>query len=368
MHNVDASMKVGKSIISNNIKELIIRRPDDWHVHLREGLLLEAVLPFTARQFARAIVMPNLTEPVTNTIEAEGYRSLILKALAKENVTREFIPLMTAYLTDMTKASDLARGYSEGIFAAAKLYPANSTTNSAHGVSDIAKLKAVLNKMEDIGMPLLIHGEVTDAAVDVFDREAVFIRKILKPLINEYPKLKVVLEHITTSDAVDFVSSMKGKVAATITAHHLIINRNSLFQGGFQPHNYCLPVAKRERHRMALRKAVTSGDPWFFLGTDSAPHTIKDKETNCGCAGIFSAPSALELYATVFEEEGVIEKFENFASIYGPAYYGLEINAGTVTLTREECMVPQRVTVADGTEIKPFLAGKVLGWRLKDKP
>ena len=233
-------MKVGKSIISNNIEELTIRRPDDWHVHLREGLLLEAVLPFTARQFARAIVMPNLTEPVTNTIEAEGYRSLILKALAKENVTREFIPLMTAYLTDMTKASDLARGYSEGIFAAAKLYPANSTTNSAHGVSDIAKLKAVLNKMEDIGMPLLIHGEVTDEAVDVFDREAVFIRKILKPLINDYPKLKVVLEHITTSDAVDFVSSMKGKVAATITAHHLIINRNSLFQGGLQPHNYCI--------------------------------------------------------------------------------------------------------------------------------
>ena len=272
---------------------------------------------------------------------------------------------MTAYLTDMTETKDLAKGFEDGIFTAAKLYPANSTTNSANGVSDIKKLEEVFRKMEEIGMPLLIHGEVTDPEVDVFDREMVFIRSILKPLIKMFPNLKIVLEHITTSEAVDFIRSMDGKVGATITPHHLILNRNALFQGGLRPHNYCLPVAKREGHRLALRNAATSGEPWFFLGTDTAPHITNVKEADCGCAGIFSAVAALELYATVFDEEGSIDNLEKFASFNGPAFYGLETNVGTVALSREEWIVPDYIALSDGTEIKPFLAGKVLSWKVK---
>lgn len=328
--------------------------------------MMQAVLPYTARQFGRGIIMPNLKEPVTTAAEAEKYRYQITEVLLEENIF-SFTPLMTAYLTDLTEANDIESGFQEGIFAAAKIYPANSTTNSARGVSDIKRLGTVLRKMEDIGMPLLIHGEVTDPEIDVFDREAIFIQRVLTPLLSKFPNLKIVLEHITTSDAVDFIRSMKGRVGATITAHHLIINRNSLFEGGIQPHNYCLPVAKRERHRLALREAATSGDPHFFLGTDSAPHSISSKETHCGCAGIFTAPSALELYAKVFEEEGAIENFENFASVNGPAHYGLDPNIEMVTMVREEWVVPERIVVPDGTEIKPFMAGSILNWKLKEE-
>ena len=309
--------------------------------------------------------MPNLVEPITTAAKAKDYRQRILQALPEEAGSREFLPLMTAYLTDMTETKDLAEGFEDGIFAAAKLYPANSTTNSASGVSDVKKLEEVFRKMEEIGMPLLIHGEVTDPEVDVFDREVVFIRSILKPLIKMFPKLKIILEHITTSEAVDFIRSMDGKVGATITPHHLILNRNALFQGGLRPHNYCLPVAKREGHRLALRNAATSGEPWFFLGTDTAPHITNVKEADCGCAGIFSAVAALELYATVFDEEGAIDNLEKFASFNGPAFYGLETNVGTVAFSREEWIVPDYIALSDGTEIKPFMAGKVLSWKVK---
>ena len=337
-------------------KTLTIRRPDDWHVHLRDGAMLVAVAPHTARQFARAIVMPNLAPPVTRVAAAVAYRERILAATAG----LDFSPLMTCYLTDDADAAEIVRGHADGVFTAAKLYPANATTNSAHGVTDVARLSPVFEAMQRAGMPLLIHGEVTDAHVDVFDREAVFIDRTLAQLVRDFPMLKIVFEHVTTSDAVDFVCASGPQVAATITPHHLHINRNAMFAGGIRPHAYCLPVAKREVHRLALRAAATSGSAKFFLGTDSAPHDVAAKESACGCAGIFNAPFALESYAAVFAAEGALDRLEAFASEHGPRFYGLPLNEGTVTLERVDHVVPDRVV-----DVVAFHAGETLGWRLR---
>ncbi|MDE2228663.1 MAG: dihydroorotase [Alphaproteobacteria bacterium] len=339
---------------------LTLRRPDDWHLHLRDGAMLKAVLPFTARVFGRAIVMPNLVPSVTRVSAAEAYRKRILKALPRG---AQFKPLMTAYLTDATAPDEIERGFKSGVFAAAKLYPAHATTNSAFGVTDIARIDKVLERMARIGMPLLVHGEVTDPAVDVFDREAVFIERVLAPLLKRLPALKVVFEHATTRDAIEFVRAAGPNVAATITPHHLTISRNALFQGGLRPHMYCLPVAKREAHRLALRKAATSGEAKFFLGTDSAPHPIADKEKDCGCAGIFCAPAALEIYARVFDEENALDTLEAFASVNGPRFYGLPPNDERVTLKRKTWKVPAKVKVG-ADAVKPFLAGEELAWKL----
>ena len=336
---------------------LTIRRPDDWHVHLRDGGMLRAVAPYTARQFARAIVMPNLVPPVTTPEAAEAYRQRILKAAGPT-----FTPLMTCYLTDETKPEEVARGYEQGVWVAAKLYPAGATTNSASGVTDVRNIYPVLARMAEIGMVLCVHGEVTDPEIDVFDREAVFIERILSRLVEDFPALKIVLEHITTADAVDFLRGRE-TVAATVTPQHLIINRNALFAGGLRPHAYCLPVAKREMHRLAVRKAATSGEPNIFLGTDSAPHARSAKESDCGCAGIFNAPFALESYASVFEAEGKLDNFEAFASVNGPRFYGLPLNEGTVTLERREVQVPERIE-SDSIELVPFHASETLGWKL----
>ena len=345
-------------------ESLSLIRPDDWHVHLRDGAMMAAVLPFTARVFARAIVMPNLVPPVTTVAAAEAYRARILKALPPG---AQFTPRMTCYLTDASDAGEIARGFAAGVFAAAKLYPANATTNSAAGVSDIARLQSVFARMEEIAMPLLLHGEVPDPAVDVFDREAVFLERVLAPLLQRFPALKIVLEHITTSDAVTFVTTAPATLAATITAHHLVLSRNALFAGGLRPHAYCLPVAKRESHRVALRRAAVSGNPKFFLGTDTAPHPVHDKERDCGCAGIFSAPSALETYAQVFEEEGALDRLEAFAALNGPRFYGLPVNSGRIRLVRERWRVPPEVATGQGP-VRPFLAGEELRWRLADGP
>ncbi len=336
-------------------ESITIRRPDDWHVHLRDDEMLGRVAPYTARQFARAIVMPNLAPPVTGVDQAGAYRDRILAATAGH----DFTPLMTAYLTDTTDATDLVRGHADGVFTAAKLYPAHATTGSAHGVTDIAKIRGVLAAMERADMPLLIHGEVTDADVDVFDREAVFIERILNGIVRDFPSLRIVFEHITTADAVDFVRASGPNVAATITPQHLHINRNAMFAGGIRPHAYCLPVAKRERHRLALVAAATSGDAKFFLGTDSAPHVVAAKESACGCAGIFNAPFALESYAAVFDAEGALDRFEAFASENGPRFYKLPLNEGTVTLERRAAEVPPLTA-----GVVPFHAGETLGWRL----
>ena len=346
------------SIVPDSIT---IRRPDDWHVHLRDGVMLEGVAQYTARKFARAIVMPNLSPPVTTTALADAYRERILCAIEPGT---HFTPLMTAYLTDTTDPDDLADGFARGVLTAAKLYPANATTNSAHGVSDIARLAPVLSRMQDIGMVLCIHGEVTDSDVDVFDREAVFIERHLSRILRHFPELKVVFEHITTQDAVQFVESAGPNVAATITPQHLHINRNAMLVGGIRPHAYCLPVAKRETHRLALRKAATSGSSRFFLGTDSAPHTREAKESACGCAGIFNAPYALESYLQVFAEEDAFEHFEGFASLHGPAFYNLPVNEGTITLERAELVVPDTIDVG-GTQLVPFHAGETLQWRIR---
>lgn len=337
---------------------LTLRRPDDWHLHLRDGAMLRAVLPWTAKVFARAIVMPNLVPPVTTAASAASYRERIVAALPD---SMDFTPLMTAYLTDATDASDLAAGHAAGVLTAAKLYPAGATTNSANGVTDVARISAVLAKMEEIGMPLLVHGEVTDPAVDIFDREKVFIERVLAPTAERFPSLRIVFEHITTEDGVAYVKAAGPNVAATITPHHLVINRNALFQGGIRPHMYCLPVAKRERHRLALRAAATSGDPSFFLGTDSAPHPMAEKESACGCAGIFNAPSALEVYAQVFDEEGALHRLEAFASLNGPAFYRLPANEGTVTI-RRGTRAPDVPVVAGEATVLPFDTGKPVGW------
>ncbi len=343
-----------------NTTSLTIRRPDDWHVHLRDGAVMAGVLPFTARQFARAIVMPNLSPPVTDVAATAAYRDRILAALPEG---ADFTPLMTCYLTDGTNPDDVARGHAEGVFVAAKLYPAHATTGSAFGVTDVARIYPVLERMQQIGMPLLIHGEVTDHDVDIFDREAVFIERTLSRLVADFPALKIVFEHITTEDAAQFVDSAGDMIAATITPQHLQINRNAMLVGGIRPHAYCLPVAKREKHRLALRKAATSGSAKYFLGTDSAPHAVAAKESACGCAGIFNAPHALESYATVFEEEGVLDRLEAFASENGPRFYGLPLNTGTVTLEKAATEVPA-VIDANGTSIVPYHAGETLGWRL----
>ena len=338
---------------------LTIRRPDDWHLHFRDDQVMREVVPYTARQFARAIVMPNLSPPVTTTAMGAAYRDRILAAVPEGT---DFTPLMTCYLTDTTDPDDLARGAADGVFTAAKLYPANATTNSAHGVSDVEKIYPVLERMEQEGVVLCVHGEVTTDDIDVFDREAVFIERHLRAIVSNFPKLKVVFEHITTSDAADFVLESGENVAATITPQHLHINRNAMLVGGIQPHNYCLPVAKRESHRLALRKVATSGSPKFFLGTDSAPHLRSAKETSCGCAGIFNAPFALESYLTVFDEEDAIEHFEGFASLHGPAFYGLPVNEERVTLERAQVPVPEALPLA-GEEIVPWHGGQTLGWR-----
>jgi dihydroorotase len=340
------------------VDTITLRRPDDWHVHLRDGAMLAMVLPFTARQFARAIVMPNLVPPVTDVAAARAYRDRILAALRSG---AGFVPLMTCYLTDATDPQEVARGYEEGVFAAVKFYPAHATTNSAHGVTDIARVPPVLERMAQLGMPLLIHGEVIHSEVDVFDREAVFIDRVLDPLRRRLPELRIVLEHITTEEAVAYVEG-GSNLAATLTAHHLVINRNAIFMGGVRPHLYCLPIAKREKHRRALRRAATSGNPRFFLGTDSAPHPVSAKETACGCAGIFTASCALEIYAEVFEEEGALDRLEAFAALHGPEFYRLPVNETRVTLRREPCRVPDHISKGEN-ELVPFRAGETLRWR-----
>ncbi|HEX5239261.1 MAG TPA: dihydroorotase [Sphingomicrobium sp.] len=342
------------------LQTLTLRRPDDWHVHLRDGEMLRAVAPYTARQFARAIVMPNVVPPITAVEAATAYRERIVAAAGAG-----FTPLMTCYLTDEAAPDQIERGFREGVWIAAKLYPAGATTNSASGVTDIHNIYSALERMQRIGMVLCVHGEVTDPAVDVFDREAVFIERILEPLTRDFPELKVVLEHITTVEAAQFVEGAGQQLAATVTPQHLIINRNAIFAGGLRPHAYCLPVAKREKHRLAARTAATSGSSKFFLGTDSAPHPIGAKESGCGCAGIFNAPFALESYAAVFDEEGALDRFEAFASENGPRFYGLPLNDGTVTLERAEVQVPERIE-AQGITLVPFHAGETLRWKLLD--
>ena len=339
---------------------LTIRRPDDWHVHLRDGAMLEGVAPYTARQFARAIVMPNLSPPMTDVAGVAAYRDRILAALPQGS---DFTPLMTLYLTDHTDPDEVRRGHAAGVFTAAKLYPAHATTGSAHGVTDIANIHPVLETMQAIGMPLLIHGEVTDSHVDIFDREAVFIERTLSGLVQQFPALRIVFEHITTEEAAQFVEHAGANVGATITPQHLHINRNAMLVGGMRPHAYCLPVAKREKHRLALRKLATSGHPRVFLGTDTAPHARHLKESACGCAGLFNAPFALESYIAVFDEEGALDKFEAFASENGPLFYGLPLNEGTVTLEKSGATVPDEIA-AGGTTLVPFHAGETLAWRL----
>jgi dihydroorotase len=339
---------------------LTLRRPDDWHVHLRDGVMLEACAIHTARQFARGIIMPNLVPPVTKVAEAAAYRERIRRAVPAE---LKFEPLMTCYLTDGADPAELARGKSEGVWVAAKLYPAHATTNSAHGVTSMDKIAKGLEAMEKAGMPLLVHGEVTDAEVDIFDREAVFLDKVLTPLIRRHAGLKVVLEHITTKEGVQFVEAHAGQLGGTITPHHLSYNRNALFKGGIRPHFYCLPIAKREEHRLALRKAATSGSAQFFLGTDTAPHTTDTKECACGCAGVFNAPVAMQVYAQIFAEEGGLDRLEAFASLNGPRFYGLPANEERVTLQAKPMEAPERVAVpGGGKDITVFRPDTAVGW------
>ena len=339
---------------------LTLTRPDDWHLHLRDGEALRAVLPHSARQFARAIVMPNLRPPVTTVATAAAYRQRILAALP---AGMKFEPLMTLYLTDNTPGDEIRRAADSGFVKAVKLYPAGATTNSDAGVTDLAKCDAALAEMEKAGMPLLVHGEVTDPTVDIFDRENVFIDTVLKPLLARHPGLRVVFEHITTKDAAEFVASAGDNVAATITAHHLLYNRNAIFSGGVRPHYYCLPVLKRETHRAALLRAATSGSPKFFLGTDSAPHARHTKETSCGCAGCYTALSALELYAEAFESAGALDRLETFACFNGPDFYRLPRNADTVTLEKRPWVVPEELAYASGEVLVPLRAGETLSWQ-----
>jgi len=343
---------------------LTLRRPDDWHLHLRDGAILRAVLPLTAAVFGRAIVMPNLKPPVTSMAHARAYRDEIMQALP---AGMPFQPLMTVYLTDTTDAKDLEHGFRDGVLTAAKLYPANATTHSELGVTAIRKIYPVLERMQAMGMPLLIHGEATEAAVDIFDREKSFIDRILTPLLAAFPALKIVFEHVTTSDAVDFVKAQAddGRLGATITAHHLFLNRSDMFKGGLRPHHYCLPVAKRERHRLALIDAATSGHAAFFLGTDSAPHPVTAKESACGCAGIFTAATAIELYAEIFDAAGALDRLEAFASRNGPRFYGLPVNTDTIVLERGESVEPAPVRTEAGDIILPFTPPDgMLHWRI----
>jgi dihydroorotase len=344
---------------SDPMTALTLTRPDDWHLHLRDGPPMAAVLPFTARQFGRAIVMPNLRPPVTTTALALAYRARIHAALPAGST---FEPLMTLYLTDNTPPDEIRRAREAGVVAL-KLYPAGATTNSDAGVSDIRRTYATLEAMQREGLLLLVHGEVTDPEIDLFDREAVFIDRVMQPLRRDFPALKVVFEHITTQEAADYVAGSDAHTAATLTAHHLLYNRNALFTGGLRPHFYCLPVLKRERHRLALLKAATSGSPKFFLGTDSAPHAAAMKEQSVCGAGCFTAPAALELYAEAFEAAGALDKLEGFASFFGADFYGLPRNTGTVTLRREDWVLPETLPFGDA-HIKPLRAGDTLHWRL----
>jgi len=340
---------------------LTIRRPDDWHLHLRDGAMLRAVLPESARHFARAIIMPNLVPPVVTAADARAYRGRILAALP---AGMDFTPLMTLYLTEETEARDVVAAHAEGLISAVKLYPAGATTNSASGVRDVDRVRPVLETMAEIGLPLCVHGEVTDPQVDIFDREAVFIERVLDPVRRATPGLRVVMEHVTTSDAVAYVTSQERDLAATITTHHLVINRNHILVGGIKPHYYCLPVAKREEHRLALRHAATAGDARFFLGTDSAPHTDPLKESACGCAGCFTAPNTLSILAHVFEEEGALDRLEGFTSLHGPAFYGLPPNEARITLTKDAPITYRsKIETGDGP-VTVFDPGFALRWRV----
>ena len=343
--------------------QITLTRPDDWHLHLRDGEALKAVLPHSARQFARAIIMPNLKPPVTTVDAAAAYRQRILAALPSGS---GFLPLMTLYLTDNTSADEIRKAADSGFVHAVKLYPAGATTNSDAGVTDLAKCDVALAEMEKIGMPLLMHGEVTDPAIDLFDREKVFIERVLQPLLRRRPGLRVVFEHITTQEAAEFVEAAEDNVAATITAHHLLYNRNAIFLGGVRPHYYCLPVLKRERHRAALVKAATSGSRKFFLGTDSAPHARHTKEAACGCAGCYTALAAIALYAEAFEAAGALDRLEMFASFNGPDFYRLPRNTERITLERAEWQMPAELAYGGEETLVPLRAGEAVHWRLVD--
>lgn len=342
------------------MQQLTLTRPDDWHLHLRDGALMQSVLPDTARQFARAIVMPNLRPPITTTEQAQAYRACILAALP---AGVKFEPLMTLYLTDNTTAQEIQRAKQSGVIYAVKLYPAGATTNADAGVTDIRKTYSALEEMQRCGMPLLVHGEATGSSVDVFDREAVFIERVMIPLLRDLPQLRVVFEHITTRDAVQFVMSAPDRIAATITAHHLLYNRNAMFNGGMRPHYYCLPVLKREVHREALGKAASSGNPKFFLGTDSAPHAQSTKEAACGCAGIYTAHAAIELYAEAFEQLGALDKLEGFASFHGADFYRLPRNTDQITLRKESWQVPDSLAFGEH-RLVPLRAGEFITWKM----
>jgi len=358
--NLDALFNASAASRGKAADGITIRRPDDWHVHLRDGEMLRTVLPFTAGQFARGIIMPNLVPPVTTVDAAIAYRARILAARPAGS---DFEPLMTCYLTDTTSPDEIEKGHSEKVWTAAKLYPAGATTNAHHGVTNIKALRPVLERMERIGMPVLIHGEATDPAIDFFDRESVFMEQSLLPLLRDHQGLKVVVEHVTTAETLDIVRAHAPRVGGTITPHHLIINRTSLFQGGLRPHYYCLPVAKRERHRLALRKAVTSGDSCFFIGTDTAPHLASLKEAACGCAGVFVGATALQTYTQVFDEEGALDRLEKFASLNGANFYGLPVNTGTIQLKRQSVPMPTSIAV-DGGDIGVFRGDEALPWSI----
>ena len=345
---------------TSSINSLTITRPDDWHLHLRDAEVLASVLPHTAKQFARAIVMPNLKPPVTTTAQALAYRERILAALPDG---MQFEPLMTLYLTNNTTPDEIRRAKASGLIHAVKLYPAGATTNSDAGVTDLRLCYPTLEAMQECGMPFLVHGEVTDPSIDLFDREAVFIERVMQPLRADMPELKVVFEHITTSQAADYVRTASGPIAATITAHHLLYNRNDIFKGGIRPHYYCLPVLKRETHRQALVAAAISGSPRFFLGTDSAPHAKGAKEAACGCAGCYTALHAMELYAQAFDQAGALDKLNDFASVFGPAFYQLPVNSGTLTLERTSWTMPAELALANETVV-PLNAGETLHWKV----
>ncbi len=344
------------------MQTLTLTRPDDWHLHLRDGAVLAAVLPDTARRFARAIVMPNLKPPVTTVALAAAYRGRILAALP---AGMRFTPLMTLYLTDNTPPGEIDAAGASDFVHAVKLYPAGATTNSDAGVSDLKKCTATLARMEKLGVPLLVHGEVTDPAVDIFDREAAFVDRVLMPLLRDFPALKVVLEHVTTREGVEFVRGSGANVAATLTPHHLLLNRNAMFAGGIRPHNYCLPVLKRESHRQALLAAAVSGNPKFFLGTDSAPHAQSAKENACGCAGCYTAHAGIEWYAEAFDAAGALDRLEAFASFHGADYYGLPRNTEKITLRREAVPIPLSLDYPGGERLVPLRAGEFVNWRLE---
>ncbi|MFC5384822.1 dihydroorotase [Aquamicrobium segne] len=358
---IDALFEASDNQQADAALSITIARPDDWHVHLRDGDMLRAVLPYTAAQFARGIIMPNLTPPVASVADASAYRSRILAARPEGS---GFEPLMTCYLTDLTDPDEIERGFAERIWIAAKLYPAGATTNSSHGVTDLAKITPVLERMEKIGMPVLIHGESTDPDVDIFDREDVFMETTLLPLLKQHQGLKIVVEHATTSGTVDLVRAHAPRMAATITPHHLVINRTSLFQGGLRPHLYCLPVAKRESHRQALRKAVTSGESCFMIGTDSAPHMRSAKQADCCSAGVFGGVTALQTYVQVFDEEDALHHFEAFASLNGARFHGMEPNKSTVTLVKKPGIAVAAVPIG-GEDIVVFRGGETLPWSIK---